>query len=84
MSRSAEFTLENTVHLVFPYMSYLPIHPSTLSAVSQKTEGTKMADGGELTAAAATGDLKVCFLKAAFFIIRRCELELYKYCESYT
>ena len=26
-----------------------------------------MADGGELTAAAATGDLKVCFLKAAFF-----------------
>ena len=43
-----------------------------------------MADGGELTAAAATGDLKVCFLKAASFIIRRCELELYKYCESYT
>ena len=27
-----------------------------------------MADGGELTAAAATGDLKVCFLKAAFLL----------------
>lgn len=27
-----------------------------------------MADGGELTAAAATGDLKVCFLKAALLL----------------
>ena len=27
-----------------------------------------MADEGELTAAAATGDLKVCFLKAAFLL----------------
>ena len=27
-----------------------------------------MADGGELTGAAATGDLKVCFLKATLLL----------------
>lgn len=64
-----------------PYIKYLP-----LNFISGFSKNRRNQDGGRrrVDCCGSHRWFKGLFSESCFFIIRRCELELYKYCESYT